>query len=332
MRFASPEIFPWLWLIVLGALFFWWVLRRKKKLMMRFAGKLVPEIAGDFSSQKLVVKNMVSLGFILFCLIALARPQWGFRLREVTQQGLDILVVIDTSKSMLTSDVKPNRLERTKLAVKDLLKQLNGDRIGLIAFAGDAFLMCPLTVDYGGFRTSLNELTTQTVPRGGTNVGAAIKEAINGYAKIPAKYKVVILLTDGENLEGDPIAAAKEAKQEGIKIYSIGIGTQEGDLIRGENDQGKSEFLKDENGNFVKSKLNEAVLREIAEATDGIYAHASSSESGLELIYEKALSKMEKREIEGKMEKRYIERFQIPLALALLLLISEGFIGTRKRT
>lgn len=212
MRFANPGIFQWLWLIVLVALFFVWMFRRKKGLMIRFAGRLVPEIAGNFSSQKSALKNIVSLGFLIFCLGALARPQWGFKLQEVIQQGLDILVVIDTSKSMLTSDVKPNRLERTKLAVKDLLKKLNGDRIGLIAFAGDAFLVCPLTVDYDGFLTSLDELTPQTIPQGGTNVEAAIKEAINGYEKIPAKYKAVILLTDGENLEGDPLAAAQEGE------------------------------------------------------------------------------------------------------------------------
>ena len=331
MRFARPEIFQWFWLIASCALFFLWMFRRKKKLMMRFAGKFVPELAGNFSSRKSVLKNIVSLGFLFFCLLALARPQWGFKLREVTHQGLDIVVVIDTSKSMLTPDVKPNRLERTKLAVKDLLKQLKGDRIGLVAFAGDAFLMCPLTADYDGFRMSLDELTSQTIPRGGTNVGAAIKEAVNGYAKIPAKYKVVILLTDGENLEGDPMAAAQEAKQAGIKIYTIGIGTHEGEQILVDNDHGKSEFLKDANGNFVRSKLDETVLREIAQTTDGIYAHASSSESGLELIYEKVLSKMEKREIEGKMEKKYIERFQFPLGFALLLLISESCLGTRKR-
>lgn len=331
MRFADPKIFQWLWLIALVALFFVWIFRRKKKLMNLFAGDLVPEIAGTFSAQKSSIKNILLLGFLLLCLIALARPQWGFKLQKVIHEGLDILVVIDTSKSMLTQDVKPNRLERTKLAVKDLLKKLKGDRIGLIAFAGDAFLACPLTSDYNGFLISLNELSTRTIPQGGTNVGMAIEEAIKGYDKIPAKYKAVILVTDGENLEGDPVVAAKKAKEKDIEIYCLGIGTQEGELIRVENDQGEFEFLKDENGNFVKSRLNEAILQNIAQITNGVYVRTSGAESGLDLIYEKELSTMEKREIESKMEKGHIEQFQIPLALALFLLIGDSLISARKK-
>jgi Ca-activated chloride channel family protein len=191
---------------------------------------------------------------------------------------LDILIVIDTSKSMLTTDVKPNRLERTKLAVKDLVKKLNGDRIGLLAFAGDAFLICPLTVDYGGFLMSLDDINVGTIPRGGTAIGKALENAIKGFDNTPSQYKAIIVLTDGENLEGDPIHWAKEAKQKGIKVFCVGIGTQDGELIQIENDKGEKEFLKDSSGNFVKSRLDESLLQQIALETGGAYVQASGIE------------------------------------------------------
>lgn len=331
MRFAETDILIWLWLIVPMALFFFWAFKRKKIIMERFAGNLLPEIAKTFSHKKQVWKYLLLLIVFIFSVFALARPQWGFQWQEIKREGLDIIVAVDTSKSMLTEDVKPNRLERTKLAVKDLLKKLDGDRIGLIAFAGDAFLVSPLTIDYSGFTLSLNDLSTNTIPRGGTNISAAIQEALKGYEKIPSKYKALIIVTDGENLEGNPLAAAENAREKGIKIYSIGIGTREGELIRVQNDQGNFEFLKDQKGNFIKSRLNENVLRKIAEISGGIYVRAGGAEFGLDLIYDQQLAKMEKREFESKMEKRYYERFQIPLALALVILITETLLGTRKK-
>lgn len=317
-------------MIIPMALFFFWVFKRKQATMIRFAGNLLPEIAQNFSYKKQVWKYVLLLLVFVFSIIALARPQWGFEWQEIKRQGLDIIVAIDTSKSMLTEDVKPNRLERTKLAVKDLLKKLDGDRIGLIAFAGDAFLVSPLTIDYSGFTLSLNDLNTNTIPRGGTNISGAIREAMRGYEKISTQYKAVIIITDGENLEGDPLAAAEKAKEKGVKIYCIGIGTREGELIRVQNEQGEFGFLKDENGNFIKSRLNENILREIAEITGGAYVRAGGAEFGLDVIYDQQLAKIEKREFESKMEKRYYERFQIPLALALILLIFETLLRTRR--
>ncbi len=299
--------------------------------MGRFAGNLVQEIAENFSPKRQVWKYVLLLSVVIFSILALARPQWGFQWQELHREGLDIIVAIDTSKSMLTEDVKPNRLERTKLAVKDLLKKIDGDRIGLAAFAGEAFLVSPLTIDYNGFTLSLNDLNAESIPRGGTSISSAIEEAIKGYEKIPAEYKAVIIITDGENLEGDPLAAAKKAKEKGIKIYCVGIGTREGELIRIQNELGNFQFLKDENGNFIKSRLNEAILKAIARITGGAYVRASGAEFGLDLIYEQQLSKIEKREFESKMEKRYYERFQIPLALALVLLIMETLLSTRRK-
>jgi len=232
---------------------------------------------------------------------------------------------------MLTQDVKPNRLERTKLAVTDLVRKLKGDRIGLMAFAGDAFLTCPLTVDYSGYLLSLNDLNVKTIPRGGTNITIAIEKAINTYEEIDNKFKAIIIVTDGDNLEGNPLKAAEKAKFKNIKIYCIGIGTKEGELIQIPNDQGEVQFVKDNQGNFVKSRLNEDLLQKIALTTGGIYVKASGIQFGLDLIYEKELSKLEKREILNKMEKRYYERFQIPLGLALMFLLIDTCTYTRKK-
>lgn len=323
-------MFLWLWLAAPVTLFFFWTFKKKKKMMTLFAGNLLQEIASNFSYKRLVCKHALLVFVFIFSVFALARPQWGFQWQEIKWQGLDIIVLVDTSRSMLTQDVKPNRLERTKLAVKDLLKKLDGDRIGLIAFAGDAFFVSPMTIDYSGFTLSLNDLSTNTIPRGGTDISKAIHEAMRGYKKVSAKYKSIIIITDGENLEGDPLAAAEKAKEKGVKIYCIGIGTREGELIRVQNEQGKLEFLKDERGNFIKSRLNENILRRIAQITGGVYVRAGGAEFGLDVIYDQQLAKMEKRELESKMEKRYYERFRIPLVLSLLLLISETLLSTRK--
>lgn len=232
---------------------------------------------------------------------------------------------------MLTQDVKPNRLERAKFAVQDLLKKLKGDRIGLIAFSGEPFLVCPLTVDYGGFLISLKDLDVETVPRGGTNLARAIEEAIQVNEQTASQHKAAIIITDGDDLEGDPVEAAQKARDKGIKIYCVGIGSPEGELIQVRDAGGQTVFLKDREGNFVKSRLNEGLLRQIALITGGVYVRASGSKFGLDLIYDRELSKMEKREVEAKMEKRYFERFQLPLGLAVFLLVIETCLTRRKK-
>ncbi len=332
MRFGSPHILHFLWLIPLLIALLAAFMSRRRKLMQRFAAaNLLDEVVCGLNYRRDRYKAVVIVVVFILSIIALARPQWGYQWQEVKRQGLDILLVIDTSKSMLTQDVKPNRLERTKLAVKDLIKKLKGDRIGLVAFAGDAFMMCPLTSDYGGLLLSLNDLDASIIPRGGTNVGGALEEAMKGYDKTPSQFKAIVLVTDGDNLEGEPLLAVGKAKEKGIKIFSVGVGTQEGDLVRYQDEQGQWQFLKDEQNNFVKSRLNEGLLQRIAYETGGAYVRSSGAEFGLDYIYEQHLSKLEKREIDEKMEKRYYERFQFPLALALALLIWDTFTGRRKQ-
>jgi len=332
MRFAQPQMFHlfWLWIALAGFLFL--AYRYREEMCHRFIQKsLCSQIVPDKDRRKIIGKMILLMGAFLFSILALARPQWGFQWQEVKRQAVDILVVMDTSKSMLTQDVKPNRLERTKLAVRDLLKKLKGDRIGLVAFAGEAFLVCPLTVDYNGFVLTLNDLSENTVPRGGTDLSKAIEVAMKGYEKTPSQYKAIIIVTDGDNLEGDPLAMARKAKSRGVKIYTIGIGTQEGELIQLRDGLGNSEFLKDNDGNFVKSRLNEKLLQDIALATGGVYVKASGAEFGLDWIYEQELARMEKREIESKMEKKYYERFQFPLAFAIFLLGIETCLSIRRK-
>ncbi len=331
MRFAEPEILNGLWLIVPLVFLFWQLQRRKQMKIEKFAQPHLLRALTENSGPQNGSFRLAGLVFVfIFSLLALARPQWGFEWQEIRRRGIDILVAIDVSNSMLTADVRPSRLERTKLAVRDLVKKLEGDRIGLIAFAGEAFLVCPLTTDYSGFLLTLDELGTESVARGGTAVGEAIEEAMRSYEHSAAQYKAVIILTDGENLEGDPLKVAQEAKQRGLKLFTIGIGTREGELIQVEDQYGQKEFLKDAQGNFVKSRLNEELLQKIALMTDGAYVRASGAQFGLELIYDRELSKMEKREFDKKEEKRYYERFQIPLAIAFLFLVLDSFLVPRR--
>jgi Ca-activated chloride channel family protein len=211
------------------------------------------------------------------------------------------------------------------------VKKLNGDRIGLIAFAGTAFLQCPLTIDYNGFLLTLDDLNTETIPRASTSISSAIKEAIEVFKGPEKKFKVLVLVTDGEELEGNALAAAGEAAQAGVRIYCIGVGTAEGDLIPAINEQGERAYLADRQGQAVKSRLNEDLLKRIAVASGGGYVHATQSDFGLILLYDKVISKLEKHELESKMKKHYQERYQIFLGIAVALLLIESLFSERKR-
>ena len=292
---------------------------------------LLHELTASLDRKKQNMKALFILISVFAIILSLMRPQWGFEWEEVKRTGLDILIAIDTSKSMLAEDVKPNRLERSRLAVKDLIKKLRGDRIGLIAFAGNAFLQCPLTVDYSGFMLTLDDLDVYTIPKGGTSLSNAIRVALDGYEGGNKKYKVLVIITDGEDHEGNPLEWAQKAKEQGIKIFTIGIGTREGELIPVSDESGNRMFLKDRNGKVVKTSLDERTLQQISLTTGGSYVKATTAEFGLDLVYEEKLSKMEKREFESKMVKKFEERYQIPLAAAVLLLCLELFIRERKR-
>ncbi|HAH21392.1 MAG TPA: hypothetical protein DCL49_10880 [Candidatus Omnitrophica bacterium] len=333
MRFAEPYF---LYSIAAAGIligFYGWSFIRRRRILRKVADpRLLPELMVSVDVAKQKLKAGVLMVGILFCFCALLRPQWGFHWEELKRKGLDIVVAVDTSKSMLAEDIKPNRLERTKLALRDFTKNLRGDRIGLIAFAGSAFLQCPLTYDYGGFLLSLDSLDVTTIPQGGTSLSSALREALRSYEGGQKKHKVLVIITDGEDHEGDPLKVVEEAKKEGITVFCIGIGTREGELISITTESGQKEFLKDRVGNVVKSRLDEVTLQKIALMTMGSYVRSTSAEFGLELLYKEKFSKMEKREIKGAMNKQYEERFQIPLAFALLFFLVEPFISDTKKT
>ncbi|MFH1678331.1 MAG: VWA domain-containing protein, partial [Candidatus Omnitrophota bacterium] len=232
MRFAGIQAAYLFWFIIALAGFFFWANARRRKALETFADKnLLAGLVASFDIRKYRLKQVLVIVSFSLMVFALMRPQWGFKWQEIKRKGLDILVAVDVSKSMLAEDIKPNRLERTKLALADFVKHLKGDRIGLIAFSGSAFVQCPLTNDYSGFLLSAESLDIDTIPKGGTYISSAIRQAIESYEGGIKKYKVLIIITDGEDHEGDPVDAAELAEKEGIKIFCIGIGTNEGELI-----------------------------------------------------------------------------------------------------
>lgn len=314
------------------AIFYLWTLNRRNARIKRFVqARLLQSITPSVSVKRKVVKMAGVTLAVFLGLLALARPQWGFVWEESKRMGLDILIAMDVSKSMLATDVKPNRIERSKFAVKDLIKRLSGDRIGLIAFAGTSFLQCPLTIDYNGFALALDDISVGTIPRGGTAIASAIDEATSVFNGQEKKYKVLVIITDGEELEGDALAAARAASGMGIKIYCVGVGTSEGELIPAAGERGEKVYLADRKGNVVKTRLNEDILKQVAISTGGSYVRATQSELGLTLLYDKSISRLEKRDIDAKMRKHYHERFQYFVALAAFLLFLEPLIPERKR-
>jgi Ca-activated chloride channel family protein len=280
-----------------------------------------------------------TLAALALLFVALAGPLVGYRWEQISRRGIEIIFAVDTSRSMSTPDVKPDRLTRAKLAIEDFTNELDGDAVGLVAFAGDAFLVCPITLDYGAFHESLNAIDMTTIPRGGTNIASAIREAQAALRRRPASDKILLLVTDGEDLEGDALIAAQAAaRQDGLKIYTVGVGTAQGDLIPlnvNATPNGGSVknggFVKDESGGFVKSRLDEPALKAIAAATGGQYAPLGAQGQGFEAIYRGSLAPLLKHDLASRQQKVYIQRYQWPLAGSLALLLLSLLIGTRRR-
>jgi len=332
MRFEYP-----IWLVVMAAALplIFWALRQfsrsRAAALKTFAAEhLLKALTANVSMVLRVTKRWLFAIAVALCLIALARPQAGFRWQEVKRKGIDIVFAVDTSKSMLAQDVSPNRLTRAKLAVLDLVEKLQGDRVGLIAFAGSAFLQSPLTLDYDAFGQSLDALDTSIIPKGGTDIASAIREAQNAFSLGGQNHQILVILTDGEDLEANGITAAREAAKNGMRIFTVGVGSTTGELIPIQNEQGGVEFLKDEKGQPVRSRLDESTLRQIAAVTGGAYKPLGQQGQGLDAIYKHGLAELPKQELASRMNKIYIERFQWPLALAVLLLVIEMMLGERR--
>src|SRR5205809_3473585 len=259
---------------------------------------LLPQLAATVNRSRRVLRfALVMLGLTL-AIVSLARPQWGYIYEDVKRKGLDLLFAVDTSRSMLSNDVQPNRLERVKLAAQDLVNLLQGDRVGLIAFAGRAFLQAPLTIDYEAEVESINDLDTKTIPEGGTNISEAINLALNTFGKSAAGNRALIIFTDGEELSGDAAKVAKAAAEAGVRIFTVGVGTPQGSLIPVTSDDGGTAFVKDSAGQVVKSKLDGKRLGEIAQATGGFYIHLESGPRTMQQVQTQGLAKMQAAEMD----------------------------------
>lgn len=303
---------------------------REENLSKLVAARLRPRLAANVS----IARRRLRFLFLLFgfaaVLIALARPQWGFTMIEAKRKGRDVLFVIDTSRSMLADDIKPNRLARAKLAAQDLLAELKGDRVGVIAFAGTAFLQAPLTTDHTAILAAIKELDTDIIPQGGSNLAGAITAARDAFGKGESENRALVIFSDGEELDADAKKIIDELKGQ-VRIFSVGIGTPEGALIPVRSGKGGTEFVKDAEGNVVRSRLDEGRLRDVAEATEGFYVHLVSGRAEMQTILRDGLGKMTEHEIDARLSRQPIERYQWPLSVALVLLGIAALMGERRR-
>ena len=272
------------------------------------------------------LKTFLLLLTMTLVILALARPRWGHEWEEVKRRGVDILVAVDVSKSMLATDVTPNRLAAAKRSIEDLINLAQGDRLGLIVFAGQAYLQCPMTLDYGAVKMLLAEIDPNMMSAQGTNLEYVIRQAMKTLAPGAKSSQALVIITDGEGHRGNAIAAAEEAAKAGIKIYTVGIGSAEGAPIP----DGEGNLKKDAAGNIILSKLDEAILQKIALATGGSYIHATNAAVDLKSIYQNLSERLEQQELKSGKMKIYQERFQGPLHLALACLLIYLCLGLQK--
>jgi Ca-activated chloride channel family protein len=330
MRFEHPQLL-WLLLVIPPALalFFWWAERARQRLLTQFVeARLLATLTAGVSPRRRQVRFGLIILAVALALIALARPQRGFDLQEVEQRGLDIVVAVDTSKSMLATDIAPNRLARAKLAALELMQRAGTDRLGLVAFAGDAFLECPLTIDNTAFQQSVQALDVNSIPQGGTALAEAINTALTAF-KEKDHSRALVLFTDGEDNDEGAVEAAQNAAKAGLKIFTVGIGSAEGTLVQVGDGRGNSDYVRDEKGQVVKTKLNERLLQQIADATGGFYLPLRGANT-MDTLYERGLAPLPKSGGREKLVRHYHEQFQWPLAAAVLLLLTEMVFPERR--
>src|ERR1700681_4308468 len=328
MSFGAPQWFWGLLLIPVLVAFFVYAERRGAKRLQQFASaRLLPQLAGTVNRFRRVLRFALLLLGLALAVVSLAQPRWGYEFQDVQRKGLDLLLAVDTSRSMLSNDVQPNRLERVKLATQDLINELQGDRIGLIAFAGRAFMQAPLTIDYDAVNESINDLDTKTIPEGGTNISQAIALAGETFGKSATGNRALIIVTDGEELSGDATKSAKAAADAGVRIFTVGVGTPEGSLIPIAGEDGGTAFVKDSSGQVVKSKLDEKRMKEIAQATGGFYLHLENGPRSMKQLYTEGISKMTAAEFDARLSRRPIERYEWPLGAAILAVSMSILIG-----
>src|SRR6185503_6108478 len=308
-----------------------WSWRVKQRLLTRFISpRLLALLTAGVSKQRQKIRLALFVIAVASLIFSLSRPQLGFSLEESKQSGLDIVVAIDTSKSMLADDVQPNRLQRAKLAALDLMRLAANDRLGLVAFAGGAFLQCPLSLDEEAFRQSVEFLDVNVIPQGGTALAEAIQTARAAFKEETENHKILVLFTDGEDNDDAEAAieAAREGKKAGLRIFTIGVGTPNGEVLSTKDPYGNRVFIKDSQGNVVKSRLNESLLQQIAKETDGFYLPLTGART-MDVLYERGLAPLPKSEFSTRTLRQYHERFQWFIGAAILLLLFEMLFPER---
>lgn len=332
MTFASPNWAYLLFVLPLIALFKIAADARAHKVTAVFASseRLRPSILGGASLIRSGVRFGLQLLGLGFFIIALTRPQIGEQERHIEQSGRNIFIAVDTSKSMLADDVTPNRLTRAKLAAQDLLEKLPGDRVGLIAFAGRAFLQAPLTTDHEAVTESIQALDHTTIPRGGSSLGSAIALALNAVEKVPGRQHGMIIFSDGQETDDAMLATARDAREKSLLLLPVGVGTAEGALIPDPNPQNQGDFLRDEEGNVIKSRLESAALQELARVSGGEYVELNS-QSLTQTLVNRLLSNLDRHRAESRQLTRPIDRYQWPLFLGIVCIVMSLILNPSAR-
>lgn len=324
-RFANIEYLYLLLLIPVMVVLFEWALSRRRRVMSRFAtAEAMRRLVPERSVGRLRLKFWIFQLAYALVVLAVARPQEGSRLKEVEREGVEIMLAIDISNSMLADDFSPSRLERTKYAVARVIEGLDEERVGVIIFAGDAYVQLPITSDYRTAKNFVERISTTQVTKQGTAIGEAISLAANSFSSSSDGSRVVVLVTDGENHEDNALSAAEMAAAKGVTIYTIGIGTPEGAPIPMDGD-----YIRDSEGNMVVSKMDESTLRQIAEMTGGAYVRATNANVGVEDIVD-MINQTEKSKIVMEVFDAYDEKYPIPLSVALVLLMIEFVVLPRR--
>ena len=325
IHFAQSQYLLLLILVPFFFVFQFLVLKIRERRVKKFGDEdLVSRLMPSYSEGKTWIRLVLfTIGFIFF-VIGLSRPQIGAKLKEHETKGVEIMIVLDVSNSMLAEDYSPNRLERAKLAISRLVDKLRDERIGLIVFAGNSFVQLPITTDYVSAKMFLNAISTESVPVQGTAMGEAISTAVKSFSAQSEKSRAVIVITDGENHEDDPVDAARQAAELGVRIFTIGVGSPEGKPIPFEG-----ELLKDKNGEIVVTRLDEDILKDVADAGNGLYVRAGTSEFGLNPVINE-IKKMEDEKYSSIVFEEYDEQFMYFFGIALIFFVLEMLVGDRK--
>jgi len=328
-RLANPEyIYALLVIPALIAFFLYSRIQRKKALALFGQKEIISLLMPNVSSSRPVLKFMILMLALASIIVGISRPQFGSKLRTEKRKGIELILALDVSNSMMAEDIQPNRLERAKRAISQLVDKLSNDKIGLIVFAGDAYTQLPITADYVSAKLFLNSVGPNMVPSQGTAIGAAIELGVKSFNPQFVGNKAMIIITDGENHEDDAVSAAKKASDQGIVIYTIGMGSPQGGPIP-DLANGSRSYRKDRQGNTIVTKLDEGMLQKIAEAGKGAYVRANNAQVGLNSLFDE-INKMEKSELETQAYADYDDKFQYFIGFGLFLILIDFLVLERR--